>query len=211
MEHVFKYLIYTHAAFGALALLAGLLAISVKKGGKTHKRSGIIFFYSMLLSAALALIIAFLPGHENLFLFLVGIFSSYFLLSGYRALRFKRKGPGKVDFLISGVMLLAGLFMLLYLPLAFGKINIVLTVFGAVGTLFASRDLYVLSKRKECLKKAWLRKHLGNMMGAYISSVTAFVVVNNLFDSVLNWFLPSLIGTIYIVYWMRKLRLKKIA
>ena len=209
MEQSYQYLIYAHAALGGIALLAGLISIVAKKGQQIHKKSGIVFFFSMLFSAVLALIICFLPGHQNVFLFLIGIFSSYFLLNGYRALRFKKQSPQKFDFFIQFVMLAAALFMLFYPPIFLSKINIVLAIFGVVGLSFSCRDIYVFTKQKEKLKKDWLKKHLGNMMGAYIASVTAFVVVNNLFGGVYNWFVPGVVGTFYIVYWMRKLTPKK--
>jgi hypothetical protein len=41
----------------------------------------------------MAIIVAFLPNHESPFLFAVGIFSLYFMLTGKRALRFKRQNP----------------------------------------------------------------------------------------------------------------------
>lgn len=44
MEKAIKILIYFHAAFGGIALLAGLLAIIAKKRKNTSKKSWIGFF-----------------------------------------------------------------------------------------------------------------------------------------------------------------------
>ncbi len=203
MEKTIQILIYTHAVLGCFALLAGLISIIVKKGKNIHRKSGLIFFYSMMLSGIIALIVAILPNHENPFLFAVGIFSLYFVLTGNRALSFKRKKLNlKIDRLISIIMLLTG-FLMILLPIILTKsINIILVVFATVGILFSSRDL-ILFKNPKQLKNKWLKLHLGKMMGGYISATTAFVVVNDFFPSFYGWFIPGIIGGFIIAYWMR--------
>lgn len=47
------------------------------------------------------------------------------------------------------------------------------------------------------------------MTGGYISAVTAFFVVNQILINLWNWFLPGVIGGIYITFWIRKLKKKK--
>ncbi|MEZ4804279.1 MAG: DUF2306 domain-containing protein [Bacteroidia bacterium] len=82
-------LIIVHATQGGIALLCGMIAILSKKGSALHKRAGKIFFYSMLSSALLSLVISISPNHESAFLFVIGVFSSYFILIEYRAINFK--------------------------------------------------------------------------------------------------------------------------
>ena len=201
-------LIYTHAFLGGIALLSGLVSIISKKGNNIHKKSGILFYYSMLFSALTALIISFLPKHESPFLFSIGIFSSYFILTGKRALNFKTyNGSLIIDKFISFVMILTGLIMILYNPIFNNKMNIILTVFGLVGLIFSIRDLFLYRDINK-LKKGWLKLHLGKMIGGYISATTAFVVVNNFFPSFYGWFIPGFFGGIYITYWMMKLNKK---
>lgn len=163
----------------------------------------------MLLSAFTALVISVLPKHENPFLFSIGIFSSYFILTGYRALRFKTKNhTSKTDKMISWIMVITAILMILYNPLVNQKINIVLTVFGIIGLSFSMRDL-VLFNKIEKLKNSWLKLHLGKMIGGYIAATTAFVVVNELFSGFYGWFIPGFIGGCYILYWIRKLNKKQ--
>lgn len=73
MENLIKTLIYIHAFFGGLGLIAGVISILVRKGGKLHKLWGKIFSVGMITSSLLSLIVASFPGHENMFLFLIGI------------------------------------------------------------------------------------------------------------------------------------------
>jgi len=204
MEAYITWLIYFHAAFGGIALCIGTISIIVKKGSKLHKRAGKVFYFSMLVSALTSLVIAMLPNHENPFLFSIGVFTIYLLLTGYRGLRFKgREVVLRIDSIISICTVVTGIGMLLTPVLMNQNINIVLFVFGLLAALFGIRDLR-LYKNKELLKKSWLKIHIGKMTGAYISAVSAFLVVNDLFYSLLNWFLPTILGSLYITYWILK-------
>lgn len=211
MENTIQILIYIHAAFGGIALLAGLVSIIAKKGKNIHRKSGLIFFYSMMLSGIIGMIVAVLPNHESLFLFSVGIFGLYFVLTGNRALNFKRKNPDlKIDRLISIIMITTGVLMIL-LPIILTKsINIVLVVYAIVGIIFSVSDL-ILFRNPERLRKGWLKLHLGKMLGGYISATTAFVVVNEFFPSFYGWFIPGIVGGFIIAYWMRKMNKKTVA
>ncbi len=205
LEKFIQILILIHAGFGGIALISGLVALITKKGRKIHKKAGIIFFYSMLTSAIFAFIISVLPNHHSPFLFSIGIFSIYFLLIGYRSLRFKRKNVNSQnEKIISWLMVVVGLSMILFPILLLGVINIVLTIFGLVGLIFALRNLRMYQS-PEKIHKNWLKLHLGNMTGGYIAAVTAFVVVNDIFPSFYGWFIPGVIGGVFIVYWIMKL------
>ena len=211
MEKTIAILIYIHAGFGGIALLAGLVSIVAKKGRYTHKKAGVIFFYSMLVSSITAMVVSLLPKHESPFLFAVGIFSLYFILTGYRALKFKNPNPIlRTDKWISRTMFITGLLMI-FLPIILtSKINIILTVFAIVGIIFSIRDL-MLYQDMDTLKKSWLKLHLGKMIGGYISATTAFVVVNNFFPSFYGWFIPGIIGGLFITYWIRRVNGKPTA
>jgi hypothetical protein len=210
MEKTIQILIYIHAAFGGIALLTGFISIIAKKGKAIHKKSGLIFFYSMMLSGIIAMAVAVLPKHESPFLFAVGIFSLYFVLTGNRALKFKRKNPDlKIDKLISIIMIITG-FLMISLPIILtNSIHIILGVFAIVGIFFAVKDL-VLFNNPERLRKGWLKLHLGKMLGGYISATTAFVVVNQFFSSFYGWFIPGIIGGLIIAYWSRRIKKKRV-
>jgi uncharacterized membrane protein len=208
IEEATQILIYVHAAFGGIALLTGLVSILAKKGKKIHRKSGLIFFYSMLLSGITAMIISVMPNHESPFLFAVGIFSLYFVLTGKRALNFKRKSPDlKIDKMISSIMIFTGVLMIA-LPIVLTKsIIIILAVFAIVGILFSIKD-FILFKTPERLREAWLKLHLSKMLGGYIAATTAFVVVNQFFPGIYGWFIPGIIGGFFIAYWSRKMNKK---
>ena len=154
IEKIAEILIYyIHAPLGGIALFAGGISLVVKKGDNAHRKSGKIFFFSMLLSAISAFVISVLPNHESPFLFSIGLFSSYFLISGLRSLNYKKKEfQLSVDRIIAYLIFLTGISMILYPIVLFSKLNIILTVFGVVGIIFGIRDLRLFNDIKR-LKK----------------------------------------------------------
>lgn len=211
MEQIIKPLIYAHAFFGGLGLIAGLVSIFVKKGGLNHRKAGKIFTYSMSISSFLSLIVSRMPNHENLFLFLIGIFTIYLVLAGNRALTLRSKIKSKADWkdkLVSGLMLITSIVMVLLG--IFGiiqKINnsILYLFFGAFGMFLTLRDFHTF-KIFTYNKNAWLLNHLGRMTGALIASITAFFVAGLNIQTIFIWFLPTIFGIPYIIFWNKKLK-----
>lgn len=203
-EGFYYLLIYFHALLGGFALFIGALALLVQKGSRPHKKYGKMFFFSMLTSAKLAIVISVLPGHESYFLFTIGLFSSYFLVSGFRSIQFKRYKALPFDKGFPIFLALTGVAMI-FLPLWMeGKLNLVMLVFGVFAILFGIRDFRTIRNAKK-LRKVWLKMHLGNMIGGYIAAVTAFLVVNEILPGLWSWFVPGILGGVYISYWNKKI------
>ena len=206
IEQLVDTLIILHASGGGLALLSGAIALIAKKGSQLHVKTGKVFFWSMLSSAILAFLIAVSPGHESPFLFSVGIFSTYFLLGGFWSVQLKRKEVSLLKYkVLAYVMIIAGLTMAVFPFFLYGKMNVVLLVFGLVGAVFGYRDLQ-LFKDREKVQKSWLNLHLGKMTGGYIAAISAFLVVNQILPGLWNWFLPGILGGFYINFESRKLK-----
>jgi len=200
-------LIGLHIATGSIALLTGSLVLLLKKGDQRHQKIGKVFYGSMLLSAVVACLVAVLPQHENIFLFCIGLFTIYLLVAGYRGLGFRQTNPKlEWDKRLALALGITGLVLITFPILLYQKINVISSGFGVACLYFGLSDLRML-RRPQVLQKRWLNIHLGKTIGAYLASLTAFVVVNNVFAvPMYNWFGPSIIGTLYIVYWNRKLQ-----
>lgn len=214
MEKYITILVYLHAFFGGLGLITGIGSMTVKKGGRPHRKMGKLFSFGMVLSSLLSLFIAWAPGHENLFLFLIGVFTIYMVLAGNRSLTFKpwiKRKATYIDYSISGAMLLFSLFMgvLGTIGLINGQYTaaILYLFFASFGLLFTIRD-FIFYRNFTEKKNEWLLNHIGRMMGALIASITAFGVTGLRIESILAWILPSLLGTIYIIYWRKKTKAK---
>src|SRR5688572_28632230 len=54
-----------HIAAGGLAIILGAVALSVKKGGTIHRRSGLLFVYAMLVMGVSASILSVLKGRAD--------------------------------------------------------------------------------------------------------------------------------------------------
>lgn len=199
---------------GGIGLITGMISIFVKKGGINHKKAGKIFSYSMVISSLISLVVARMPNHENMFLFLIGIFTIYLILAGNRALTFKSKTKTKadsVDKLISGTMFLASIVMLVI-----GTIGMIqdkeqstlFIFFGSLGAYLSLRDFHTFRIFKE-KKNAWLLSHLGRMVGALIASITAFLVVGLHIGTTIVWISPTILGTWYLIYYSRKFEIPK--
>lgn len=202
-ESFIQGLIYTHAGLGGIALLTGLISISSKKGGQLHRKSGKVFVISMILSAITAIFVSVQENHQSPFLLAIGIFSLYLTIGGYRATKLKKGQSLLFDKIVALLMIFTGLLMIFYPIIFFGQINIVLLVFAGIGIALAIQDL-MLFKNEEKLFEGKIRLHIGKITGAYISAVTAFVVVNQLIPGIYGWLAPTVVGTFFITYWMRK-------
>ncbi len=89
MEQFITYAVYAHAFLGGIGLVTGAGSMIVKKGSSLHKRMGKLFSIGMVGSSLISLPVGWMPGHENLFLFLIGLFTIYLVLAGNRSLTFK--------------------------------------------------------------------------------------------------------------------------
>jgi len=192
-----------HISAGFTALFAGSLIQFLKKGTRTHVKIGLVFYFSMLTTGFSALWLSFFK--ESAFLFTIGIFALYQTLSGKRAVVNKSLKPSWFDYILSMIALVNGIFMI-------STWNLVLVVFGSLCFLLAIQDawLYLRLKRGiELDKNAWLKKHIGMMMGSYIATFTAFLVVNiNDFEPAwLLWLSPTFVFVpVMSVYQKRFLR-----
>lgn len=67
-----------HIAAGGLAIILGAVALSVKKGGNIHRRSGLLFVYAMLVMGVSASMLSLLKGRDvgNVF---AGVLTAYFV------------------------------------------------------------------------------------------------------------------------------------
>lgn len=213
MESVIKIFIYIHAFFGGIGLIAGLASILLKKGIELHKKAGKIFSVSMIINSVIILPICWMPKHQNIFLFLIGIFTIYLVLSGNRALNYRFQTKAELaDKLLSGSMLFFSLIMLSIV--AYCQINnitngILFTIFGTTGLYLSIKD-FLFYKNFTINNKKWLLKHAGKMTGAFTASVTAFIVAGLSISNLIAWITPGILGGIYTFYWSKKLESKKL-
>jgi hypothetical protein len=205
MELLYKGSLLIHIISGFSALTFGLIAILAKKGQSKHKLSGFSFFICMLAVAASGFTMAMIKN--NVFLLHIALFALYQNVSGYRAIKNKSLKPNWLDYSL-WVVAIGNSFFMLY------SMNMILLVFGSISTLLVFTDLktFILHWRKmEIPNLLWLTRHIGVMMGTYIATASAFLVVNlqNFDPYWVPWLMPTAIGVPIMMYFTRKFVPKK--
>lgn len=207
---LFKIILILHIISGSIGLLLGTLILIRRKGDQLHRNTGRIFTVAMVSTGLCALYLS--AVHPNLFLFIVGVFTIYLSISGYRMVQLKKvhegQKPQPFDTILTFAMVICSL---IFFYIAY-KYLVSKEVFGLVFALFGLVSLrlcyteYKVYAGKVTDKKYWLKNHIGRMTGAYIAAFTAFLVVNNTFiPPVLAWSLPGIIGGIFISRTIKKL------
>lgn len=203
---------WVHIISGVFALLSGPIAMINQDGGKLHRQSGKIYLWSMSVIFTTSIILSIYRG--NLFLFLIGIFSMYLVITGYRSLALKMLHRGQkagiTDWVILVISGIAGVALCLFGAYIWANksnnFGLVPIVFGAV-MLAGVRQDYNRFTIPPTEKNHWLLKHITGMMGGYIATITAFCV-NNLHTNptFISWLLPTVIITPFIMITTRKFR-----
>ena len=195
-------LLVVHIAAGFASFVLAPVALATAKGGKQHKRWGMVYLWAMGFVAATALPMALY--RPVLFLALVAVFSFYAAFSGYRVLKLKdlaRGGSAKpIDWFAalftfgsSACLAVFGIFR----PAWVQHFGVVAVVFGVIGMRLAVTEMYKFV-RKPTEKMFWWYTHLGNFIGSYIAAWTAFsaVTVGPYFHTanIFVWLWPTAIG-----------------
>ena len=203
---IFRFMLALHILGGSVGLISGTIVLILKKGDKIHKKIGSIFFWAMNLAGLCSFVLAVM--HPNNFLFVVGIFTLYMNLTARSYLKFKRK-DAVINFRDAiptiGMVIAAFFFVFVGIKLiskdSFGW---VLLSFAFISLRFVIAD-YMFFKGKSKFANQWLLSHLQRMIGTYIASITAFLVVNiNFKPAFVIWLGPTVLLVPLIIYWSRK-------
>jgi hypothetical protein len=206
-------LTFLHVVCGTIALVVAPAAILARKGGAWHRRWGTGFLIAM---AVVLFTAGFLwQAHGHLFLLPLAAVSAYLLFNGRRVIvRRRRSRPDEIEDRIDVVAACAAMVAgaaVLYLGVAAPN-ALLLTLrpaligIGTIAIAFACNDILGFSARRT--KTGWLLSHFAAMIAAYVSAVTAFVVINeHSVPMILRWLVPSAIGAALIVgYTLRRVR-----
>jgi hypothetical protein len=144
---------------------------------------------------------------------MVGVFSGYLALSGWRYARNRSGVPAAMDWFVVGLMLVVGIGMIVFgsILLARGQgLGIALIVFGGIAAWLSSTDLRIF--RAGGVKgRERIAQHLTMMLGGTIAALSAFSV-NSLTRFMppglefVAWLWPTFLITPMIVYWTRRVK-----
>jgi uncharacterized membrane protein len=217
---IHSFLLVLHVISGTAALGGGLTAIIARKSKGLHTRAGSVYYLGMYGVAVTGVAMTLMKF--NPFLLAIGLFSFYLTFTGKRFIEYYRRReiwkalpsdlvPGYVAVAVAVFMIVWPLVQMLYSKVVMVP---VLAVFGLILLLNAVQDIRALKCTENLVprNRRFLLMHIGKMGGAYIATVTAFLV-NNVQTNPgwIAWLLPTIIGSPMIASairnWKHKLRL----
>jgi uncharacterized membrane protein YfcA len=209
-----------HIFAGAIALIAGAVALSVTKGGNIHRRSGLMFVASMLfMSASGAAIAAFISVRISV---VAGLLTFYLVSTSLLTVR--RIGNHNRRIEMAGMLfgfvtgVLGIMFGAMALQTESGALDrypaAIYFVFGCVALIGATLDArMLLSKVAKVAKgisgKHRIARHLWRMcFGMYMATSAFFLGQAKLFPDILRhaWLLavPVLMVVLAMLYWLTR-------
>lgn len=207
-----KIILVLHVISGFTSLFTGPVAMISKKGGKTHNLWGMIYTYAMTGVFITALLIQ--PFKFTPFLFMIAFLSYYSVFSGVRFTRLKKlhvdQRPKWYDWfalILNGLVNIAFIAYGMYSITEQGNaVGYLAVVFGIVGLGISINNLKPYVKKPKHQMYWWIY-HMGNMMGGYVATTTAFsTTVSGMLniESALSWLWPLIIGLPLSQLWQKR-------
>lgn len=136
-------MLVVHIAGGLFAVLAGCMALVVRKGSRLHRRSGDVFVISMLFMASGGAYIALRKSQSfNVF---AGTLTFYLVSTAALVVMRKPKQNGRLEFAFMLVAVAAGITALAFASRAHDKGSVIgYCVFATIALLSAAGDIRML-------------------------------------------------------------------
>jgi len=209
-----------HITAGALAIILGYIALFAAKGGATHRKSGLLFVYAMVVMGTTATMVAAARGIESSVL--GGVIASYMVVTALTTVRQRTAGSVRLDIglMLVGATMGAATIMMGFEALANpgnmtdGVPAGMLFFTGGVALLASASDLR--AKRSGGLRGARrLARHLWRMCYAlFIAAGSFFLGQADEFPEEIRIFpllaMPILIVFGMMFYWLWRLRFKRL-
>src|SRR5215211_4841763 len=123
MQILIPLLLVVQIIGGFVSLITGFIASVTAKGKTRHRQSGRLYFWGMTVVFITAVPLGILK--ERWFLFMVGFFSYYLVVRGYRILYLKKLGAGQtatwLDWSIVAIAMIVGASLLVWSFIARGN------------------------------------------------------------------------------------------
>ena len=199
MEDLHHLNILFHVLAGSIALIAGLVALIVRKGSVNHIRFGRYFMRMVIVVIATGLIGVFVFKRNN-FLLVITLLSAYNCFSGIRAIRLRGERPATIDRVVPLIVIAAALYYLYYIS-STGLYWTPVIIYSTIGALFlvTGYDLYKIFFSQGLLQKSSWYEHVYKMVSAFSGITSAFTGTVFPQYQPYSQFLPSVIGLAYII------------
>lgn len=209
-----------HILAGSLGLIFGYMALAAAKGGRLHRKSGMLFVYAMLTMCLFGATIATVREVAPAINVPAALLTAYLVITALATVRPAVRGP---QWLAVGLMLVALGVGITDLTFAYeaianggtrkGMPAFPFVMFGVVGTLGALGDLRVL--RSGALQGARrLARHLWRMCFAlFIAALSFFIGQAKVIPEPIRILpllaLPVLLVLVTMFYWLWRVRVRQ--
>ena len=206
--------VFLHIGGGAVAILSGAAAITVRKGEHLHRRFGTIFFAAMVTMAGAAIFVALLvPERPNV---LAGAFAFYLVLSAWLTVRRKDGRVGQAErwaLLLVTCTAVTGLIFGVQAAMARNHGTpqpLIFFVFAVVAALAAALDLKVVL-RGGISGAARIARHVWRMcVGLFIATGSFFLGQQKVMPvSIRGSAILTVLGVaplVLMVFWLIRIR-----
>jgi uncharacterized membrane protein len=219
-----KSVYFIHVGGGFAGLVSGTVALLAAKGRPLHRMAGNVFFVSMLLMAAFAILLAVVIPHQLVNVF-IGTFALYLVGTAWLTVR-RSEGaigvPEKIALLVSiclcapfvilAFQLTAGLPPLVTSAIPFkGPVLIAVYSFTAVLLIAAIADAKVvmaggISGAPRIARHLW-RMCLGLTLAAGSGFTNGFArLLPGPYHVPPAFFLPQFVPLVFLIFWMIRIR-----
>jgi uncharacterized membrane protein len=210
-----------HITAGAVALLAGYLALFTSKGAPLHRRAGRVFFYTMLAMCGAGLTLTLARNTAPSINVPAALLTASLVLTGLTTLRAPTAGTRTIDGAATAITLGVGLVMVVFAFEAIanggtrdGMPAFPFVMFGTVGLLAAAGDLRLARRGAPPAGTVRLARHLWRMTFAlFIAAMSFFIGQARVIPEPIRIMpllaVPVLVVLGALLYWMWRLRIRR--
>jgi uncharacterized membrane protein len=212
--------LFLHIAGGIVGLISGWIALFTRKGGRLHRKAGVVFGISMLIMAASGGYISLLRA--SWLNVLAGTFTFYLVLTAWLTVKRKQQELGRAEYALLALGLAVGIGgWLLAARMPNPGTAIAFRVFGTVALLACAGDIRMLL-RGGLSGAPRLARHLWRMCIALFIATASFLVGRagdpvlrktglraRLFDSIRDTHvleIPVILVLLLTVFWLIRVR-----
>jgi uncharacterized membrane protein len=198
-----------HAVMAVLGLLSGYAALYSAKGGRLHRKSGMVFVYVMVTMALLGVVLSAVLTRAPAPNIAMGFFTSYLAITGLTAVKPPAAGARRLH--LGGLLLVAAL-TAAYLTFGIQAVAngghrydtpaLPMFVFGGAALLAAIGDVRIL--RSGQLRGAKrIARHLWRLSFALlIGAISSGRIIPKSFHTPLVLALPAVAVLVPLLYWL---------
>lgn len=210
-------LLVMHIGGSLIAIVSGWVSILAKKGGKLHRRAGIVFFFAMFVAAAVGAAVAPFMQTAQWTNTVAGLFTIYMITTSWSAVRRRDAGVTRFERVaIAAPLAIVAMSFAAGTGLRLGSGSpSALYVFGAVSALAAVYD-YKTIRKGSLVGARRTARHLWRMSAALIIATASYFVGQPKFvpapiRGTVFATLPVLAALALLLFWLLRVRFARVA